>query len=49
MMRGVDGGRIVVLDIPYLVILVEKRADTGITQEPMAEVLGLMRTLKQKQ
>jgi len=48
-MRGRDGGRIVLLNTTYLVILAAKRADTVITQEPMAEVLGQMRTLKQKQ
>ena len=47
-MRGADGGRIVVLNTPYLVILEAKRADTVITQEAMAEMLGQMRTLKQK-
>ena len=35
-MRGADGGRIVVLNTPYLVILEAKRAD--ITQEAMAEL-----------
>jgi len=48
-MRGPDGGRIVLLDTPYLVILEAKRADTVITYDAMAEVLGQMRTLKQKQ
>jgi hypothetical protein len=48
-MRGRDGGRIVLLNTPYLVILAAKRAETVITQEATAEVLGQMKTLKQKQ
>ena len=48
-MRGVDGGRFVILDTSYLVVLEAKRTESIIHQEAMAEVLGQLRTLKEKQ
>jgi len=49
MMRGVDGGRFVILETLYLVVLEEKRTETGIYKEAMAEILGQLMTLKEKQ
>ena len=48
-MRGVDGGRFVILETLYLVVLEEKRTETGIYKEAMAEILGQLMTLKEKQ
>ena len=49
MMRGQEGARLCMLDVPYLIVVEAKRSTTIGTHESEAELLGQLRVLMMKQ
>jgi hypothetical protein len=48
-MRGQEGARLYMLDVPYLVVVEAKRSTTLGATESEAELLGQLRVLMMKQ